>query len=529
MARLLQRLLRFRRFHRREDGQALVMVVFAMLTIMAVAMVVVDGGHAFVEKRSLQNAVDAAALAAAGKLPTNGSACTGACLVSVETTAEQYLAYNGAMVTLNYSPTCATDTLVADTGCYQTPYKGDSGLVLIKLIRTFSTFFGGAVGVPRIDVSARAASKATPVTGATTYPGLTTPGTTQYFTNTSVSINNGTTSYVTSTTASTNVGTTTPATTVYSTSASTTTSTTAGTPQAIFAYTHGGTDPCGTSTGVVMGGNPADNVDAVISNGSINVIGSGTLKYAGYGPNCSLNVSGGGSVIASQKNNPAPKDWPVFLTAAQRAAICALAPAAHNTTTALSVTGDGIWCSTQSVTLSLTNTSLHVTLIAPVVTLPGTSNHLTLNPATGQTLTIWQYDKGSGPSVDFTFTGQNSGINGVLWIQNGDLIYGGNSGSTGFYEAQNVTLNGNSYQMVGSGASVGGTTSTSTSTTVTPVTTITGTTTGGSVSTSVSTSTSIVNGTTSTTLSTTPVTIVGTTRASSTVISTTGTTVGLGE
>jgi len=38
MAALLQRVHRFRRFYRREDGQALVVIVLAMLLMMALAL-----------------------------------------------------------------------------------------------------------------------------------------------------------------------------------------------------------------------------------------------------------------------------------------------------------------------------------------------------------------------------------------------------------------------------------------------------------------------------------------------------------
>jgi hypothetical protein len=52
----------------------------------------------------------------------------------------------------------------------------------------------------------------------------------------------------------------------------------------------------------------------------------------------------------------------------------------------------------------------------------------------------------------------NSAVNGVIWIENGTFNYTGNSGSTGFYEAQHVTVTGNSYTMIGSGPPSPGTT-----------------------------------------------------------------------
>jgi len=178
-------------------------IVFAMLLMIALALVLVDGGHAFVEKRSLQNAADAASLAAAAQL-TPGMACTGVCLVNVKNTAEQYLVYNGVNLTLHF---CDVSAVPADTNCYLTPYNGDNGLVQIRLSRSIDTFFGGAVGVGSIDISARAASRATAVTAATTIPGTTQSDQTVYNTDTSTNIDNGTTSYSTTTTASTTAGT----------------------------------------------------------------------------------------------------------------------------------------------------------------------------------------------------------------------------------------------------------------------------------------------------------------------------------
>jgi len=180
--------------------------------------VLVDGGRAFVEKRSLQNAADAASLAAAAQMNTNGAcggndAMPGTCRYRVRTTADQYLAYNGVTIAGGIQ-TCNG---VNDTNCFQTPYNGDNGLVLIKLTRTVSTFIGGPVGVGSIDISARAASRATAVTAASTTLGQTYADQTVYLTNTNPVTNNGTTNYSTNTTPSTIAGTTRAGSTVVST------------------------------------------------------------------------------------------------------------------------------------------------------------------------------------------------------------------------------------------------------------------------------------------------------------------------
>ena len=46
----------------------------------------------------------------------------------------------------------------------------------------------------------------------------------------------------------------------------------------------------------------------------------------------------------------------------------------------------------------------------------------------------------------------------MIWVENGNLTYVGNSGATGFYEAQSVAITGNSYLMHGSGPAQGGST-----------------------------------------------------------------------
>ncbi len=101
----------------------------------------------------------------------------------------------------------------------------------------------------------------------------------------------------------------------------------------------------------------------------------------------------------------------------------------------------------------------NLTLVAPQITIDNTVNGFTLHgfytSPQGYKLSIWQgtgVDQTTGPT--FTFNSNKAGIADVMWIQNGNLDYSGNSGVTGFYEAQNVKisgLNGNSYVMSGAG------------------------------------------------------------------------------
>jgi len=249
---------------------------------------------------------------------------------------------------------------------------------------------------------------------------------------------------------------------------------------AIFAYTHNGTDAC-SQPGVTVNANPQTSVDAVVSNGPVKMTDKGVIGYAEYGPpalNCPLSITGTGTVTSSAKLS-ATKDWPRKFT---RSAICA----GHDSNAVVTLTNpsDGIYCSTVRIDVTALRGGIsRLTLIAPIVNVPNTLNNFTLATAPAladpadpnNDLVIWQY----GAGQNFSFDHNNSGINGVVWIENGNLTYVGNSGTTGFYEAQHVIITGNSYVMHGSGPGAGGgTTTTTVSSTTTTATTTPGTTTG---------------------------------------------------
>jgi hypothetical protein len=392
------------------------------------------------QRRSIQNAADAATLAASQDLPIDGTTCAGPdtdptkCLYKVRHDAEVYSAINGGTDVLS---ACASS---ASTNCYQTPYKGSSGLLEIRLRNLVSGVFTNVVGLGKtFSTSARAVGSAGPRTQFV-------PGTTS---------------------TSTRMGTTIAGTT----STSTSTTTTPGNPTAIFAYTHNGTDAC-AGHGITINGNPQTSVDAVVSNGTVTMNATGTLGYAAYGPpalNCPLTRNAG--TVTSSNRNTSVQGWPVTYN---RASICA----GHDSAAArtLDAPADGVYCSTNSAGITLTGLGggnmYNLTVIAPKITIDNTENHFTLAPFT-QGLTLWQ----NGANVDLAFDHNNSGVNGTIWVENGDLTYNGNSGTTGFYEAQNITLNGNSYVMHGSGPGACCITTTTTTTTTTPGLTDPGTTT----------------------------------------------------
>ena len=280
---------------RREDGQIIVFVALSMALVMILAAIVVDASHAFVEKHSLQNAVDAASLAAASGLAADGSLTCNSQTMSdatacanVETLAEQYLALNGypGIILQPCDPSGPVSP------CYMTPYKGKT-LVYIKLTQNVPTFFGGIIGVPTIGIGASAAASAHASTSTSISTGATTDPSTIYTTisGTTVppSVSNGTTRADVIIAGTTRAptrpsrhddrrhdvpgriipGSTIPATTLTTTVTSTGTLTTssvssstsvpprAGFAQALFAYTHLGTDACSTTGGITVSGNPS--------------------------------------------------------------------------------------------------------------------------------------------------------------------------------------------------------------------------------------------------------------------------------
>jgi len=348
-----------------------------------------------VQRRAVQNTADAAALAAAQDLsPALSASCASdpACLATVRTSAVNDAAAYSAK---NGGPSTLTQCGAAsDANCYTWPYKNDNGRIEVRVKKTASTSLAASVGLGSLhDASARAVGSAHAITSP------------------------------------------------------------AG-PLALFAYTHNGADLCGSPYGITVNGNPQTSIAAVLSNGSVTVNASGSVVYAGYSPP-SRNCTKAGMLqgnAATWDHRGAVRDWPRTFN---RSAICT----GHdsNVQRNLDSPADGIYCSNVGIKLTGLGSGkiYHLTIVAPVINIPSNINHFTLFPdnadldASNQDLALWQY----GPGQDFTFDHNNSDVNGVIWIENGNLAYTGNSGTTGFYEAQNISIDGNSYVMHGSGPS----------------------------------------------------------------------------
>ena len=169
------------------------MVLLILPVLLGMLGLVVDGAHAFGEKRRTQNAADASALAAAQNLI---GALTSACptgppaINNLKKAAECYSEVNGGPSALHQ----CTDRDASgfpipgapeDTNCYTNPYKGDALKVEVRLTRSIDEFFLDAIGLGGLldEVSGRAVAGGQPLVGPPTTQTDTTPGTTETVSN----------------------------------------------------------------------------------------------------------------------------------------------------------------------------------------------------------------------------------------------------------------------------------------------------------------------------------------------------------
>lgn len=124
-----------------EGGQSIILVAFAIAMLCGVAALVVDIGTVSVSQGQLQNAADAAALAAANDLPSASAAAT---------TADAYGVLNGVP---------AANTSIT------TPYKGNANKVEVVCTKTVQYTFARVLGLTSTVVSARAVAEKTGMSG----------------------------------------------------------------------------------------------------------------------------------------------------------------------------------------------------------------------------------------------------------------------------------------------------------------------------------------------------------------------------
>ena len=121
-----------------QRGQTLAIVALMLVVLVGFLAIVIDVGNIYVQRRFMQNAADAGALAGARAMALHG---TGAVEAAVDKYAEEL---NGAQ---------------------QADYEITSPrTVLVTATKTFRTFFAGVVGVPEFTVFASAEAEFGPAT-----------------------------------------------------------------------------------------------------------------------------------------------------------------------------------------------------------------------------------------------------------------------------------------------------------------------------------------------------------------------------
>jgi hypothetical protein len=499
----------------RNEGQSMVLVAICVPVIFVVLAFAVDGAHAFVDYRHLQNAADASSLAAAQDI--NSTTCTNPHCVQDAVT--DYAFQNGewpvsstAGTGLEIQPCAGGDPSPPHgpnpgdvAACFDWPYNGDPTRVLVKMRDCTATFIGGflsAVGLPpdikKICYSVRSVAISNPqvTTSVTTYPDI--PPTEYYNTITSTTVINGTPSVFTTTTpvlvhgTTQTITSTTPtnavgSTVVGNTVTNTITSTTAGslTNQALFAYAHNGQDTCSSTAGIVIGGGNGQgqgsgNISGAVSNGSISDTSNNTFiqeaQYLAAAGSPQSSCAATGAKVVSSSSYSTPRDWPLKWTMSQ---VCGPGPPTAPSTTTDPAPGyynrditldktytPGVYCSTGTITFGGTGTTFNVTAVADQLLIAKSTNNLKWCPyldstppycptsassPNGQNLVLWQTG-----TQDLTFNSQNTEVDGVMWVTNANLVYAANSGGFGFWEAQNIFFTGNAYQMVGTGPPITG-------------------------------------------------------------------------
>lgn len=136
-----------RRLFKKTDGQALVVFVLMISILGGFAALAIDVGAMQVEKRSLQNMADAAALAGAQDLSKGGNAA--------ENTAVEFARLNGLNVTHNNTENDG-NLIIAKSS-----YNGDSTKLEVKVKSKVNHTFARLIGFNNSDVSARAVAQST--------------------------------------------------------------------------------------------------------------------------------------------------------------------------------------------------------------------------------------------------------------------------------------------------------------------------------------------------------------------------------
>jgi Flp pilus assembly protein TadG len=133
-------------------GQALILIVFAMIGLIAMLALAVDGGNAFANRSRAQSAADNAALAAALAIAGGNNTVTEVANAVHNITLRN--GFSNSAVTIHNPP---------GLGCGNatSAYAGDAAYTQVVIRSTVQTYFGSIVGIPTVSNCVEATSHGT--------------------------------------------------------------------------------------------------------------------------------------------------------------------------------------------------------------------------------------------------------------------------------------------------------------------------------------------------------------------------------
>jgi hypothetical protein len=130
----------------REGGQALVLFAFMVMAMLFMAALLFDGAQAIVNRRVLQNAADAGALAGANVLRVGGNGCSGGTSTTPRSTVAT-AALTAAALNLTAAPPTDPIAVTCPTGY-------NDGAVEVTISGTSPSFFGGILRLAMTEAQA---------------------------------------------------------------------------------------------------------------------------------------------------------------------------------------------------------------------------------------------------------------------------------------------------------------------------------------------------------------------------------------
>jgi hypothetical protein len=146
--------------NKNERGQALILIVFAIVGLIGMTALTVDGGNAYSDRRHAQNAADTAVLAGARAIIRGEAWKPAALSIASEN------GYSDTDDTITSSLTrsnvevyrCDEADAAVDCGVYD----GDAEYIQVKITSIVSTFFGRVVGIQQLTNKVQAIAKVIP-------------------------------------------------------------------------------------------------------------------------------------------------------------------------------------------------------------------------------------------------------------------------------------------------------------------------------------------------------------------------------